>query len=278
MAICSPRRLAEWLCLLILCTGCASPKTISAEHRPEVCNDDVRVEFISTWNQSVEAMRQLELEGVAQLEWTDEDGSHREQGDMQAWIDGDLRVSLRLTKFGDVVVWMGQDQRVAWMFDLLSDPTCLTIVAPKRSTLAGGLPLDPSVLRLLLGFEPLPDDAEVMFLSTGKRVTGNIGAAQFSMDFDDDGRPLLIKVAYGDRQVEARHRWTAGSVMPEPVGVARRCSRVVDLHHGEASMLKIQISTILLLTNSQLEEQSVVFDALGRIRSHLGPAVVEDRR
>lgn len=278
MAICSPRRLAGWLCLLMLSAGCASTRTAPQTEHASVHGAATQQDLISSWNRSVEAMRYVEIDGTAQLEWEDDQGRHREQGDLQAWIDGGARVSLRLTKFGDVAVWLGQDAHAAWMYDLLSEPTRLTVVAPENARLAGGVPLDPRVLRLLLGFEPLPDDAEVMVQSTGRRITGVQDAMPFVMEVDQDLRPVLVQVMCGDQSIEARHRWTTGIVMPTPAGAARPCARVVDIHHGDASMLKLQMTSVLLLTASQLEEQAVVFDGLGRIQSHLTPAVVEDRR
>lgn len=275
MAICSHFQSSILMAVVLCCVGCARAPRSSAPINTPPATDWAAL--LNSWNQDVAPLARVELQGVAQLEWRDEHGAHREQGDLQGWIDGQERVSLRLTKFGDVGAWLGWSRDMAWMFDLLSDPSTLTMVASNQSSLAGGLPLQPRVLRMLLALEPLPVSAAMETTEDGVRVAGAIDGELFSMTLDESARPILITVVANGRTVRARHRWTAGTFMPDSVGTMRPRARVVDVHHEEKAMLKIQFSSLVPMTAEEMDAQSVVFD-VDRIKAHLQPDRIEDCR
>ena len=98
----------------------------------------------------------LQLEGLVELHWTDEDGDHVEQGDLELWLQGDDHISARVTKFGDVYLWTGITPETAFTFDLAGSPTTL-LLHGEREGAAAVVPV--AALRRLLGLGGLSESA-----------------------------------------------------------------------------------------------------------------------
>ena len=64
--------------------------------------------------------------GIIEFHWSDEDGKHRAQGDFDFW-KFENEISLRVSKGGEPLMWIGCDETNHWMFDMLGDETILTI-------------------------------------------------------------------------------------------------------------------------------------------------------
>jgi hypothetical protein len=81
--------------------------------------------IIASEQARVGALRFLHARGVAELRWTDEQGSHFEQGDADIrWCAG-RGVAASISKFGDRHAWLGSDGTRWWRFELKTAPSRL---------------------------------------------------------------------------------------------------------------------------------------------------------
>jgi hypothetical protein len=81
--------------------------------------------IIASEQARVGALRVLHARGVAELRWTDEQGSHFEQGDADIrWCAG-RGVAASISKFGDRHAWLGSDGTRWWRFELKTAPSRL---------------------------------------------------------------------------------------------------------------------------------------------------------
>ena len=69
-----------------------------------------------------ELLKQLHGWGVIELQWSDENGEHFEQGDLEFWMEGSDRWAVLISKLGDPYFWIGTDGTQAWVFDLSERP------------------------------------------------------------------------------------------------------------------------------------------------------------
>ena len=93
---------------------------------------------------------QLVGHGVIEFAWEDEHGHHRKQGDFDFWKSGHS-ISLRISKVGELLVWVGSDLNTNWMFDLTEDDTTLRIDDE------GSIFADSSIIFVLIGLAPIPE-------------------------------------------------------------------------------------------------------------------------
>jgi hypothetical protein len=257
---------APILGVLLILHGCAGPSPI--EPRVDILGVEVQ------WSASVEPFERLRIRGQLQVEWTDDDGSHREQGDLDALLDGDRRTSMRLTKFGDVMLWISVTPTRAWIVDMLSDPSRLTVRSPEQ--LQGRLMVRPAVLRMLLGIDPWPADATVQLVDGSVVVTGETLGGQLTVALDANTlqpREIVLEFPNADRFV-GRHRWTTGIVQVRDAPGGRALARVVDIVTPEG-LLKIRSTTVQALTKESMSALGAIWFDLDRITAHLKPEVVE---
>lgn len=260
-------RCLGWLAAVgALASGCAAPRQVETRPLDTVLAD---------WAVRTKPLQRMHFEGQAQVEWKDEQGDHTEQGDLAAWLDGDRRSSLRLTKFGDVYLWYGATPEQAWVFDFVSDPSSLRVGTPSDHTDAGSLAARPAVLRMLLGLDPWPigatvhRDGDVLCVS-GPAVGGHLEARLRAADL----QPLTIAITFPDRgRLLADHRWTTGEVRVDEAAKARRLARVVDLRDASATV-KIRINHAEALSAEQMDTRDTVFN-LEKIKAHLQPELVK---
>lgn len=102
-----------------------------------------------------EPLRTLHATGVAEIRWSDRDGAHFEQGDLDLrWAEpGGIAVSV--SKFGDRHAWLGSDGRRWWRFDLKARPPAVAS-GPLDGGAGGARPLEAfAAAPQALGLRPL---------------------------------------------------------------------------------------------------------------------------
>jgi len=107
-------------------------------------------------NERVERLGMISARGVIELRWTDDDGSHYEQGELDLWIALPRRTALSISKLGHRFMWIGSDDRQTWLFDFRDGVTTLHLTDQSQVTAEGALPFDPTLLLELGGLTPLP--------------------------------------------------------------------------------------------------------------------------
>ena len=116
--------------------GCQGPQKKESVLSPEAQE---------SWREDREQLTKLHRSGVCELRWTDEAGRrHFEpQVDCDLWWQPPSAFALQFSKLGETLGWVGGDGTQLWLFDLLSEPTQLTIIEPEAAanTLIFGLPL-----------------------------------------------------------------------------------------------------------------------------------------
>ncbi|MDP7030169.1 MAG: hypothetical protein QF733_08110 [Phycisphaerales bacterium] len=255
----------RWLALgaSLLVAACAAPAP----------RGDAAADWRATWDASVAGLERLRLQGQIQVQWKDADGSHREQGDLDAILDGDARSSLRVTKFGDVMMWIGVTPDQAWVFDMTSDPTTLTVGVPGA---AEGQPmLPPSVLRLVLALDPWPSGTIRTVDDSGNVVLeGQVSGGSFRARLDAGTlRPIDVRFHRDDvGTVTGTHRWTTGEVRIAPR--VRVLARVVDVSAGD-TLLKFRTSRGQVLSADDIARLAGVWFDVDRIAAHLKPELIQ---
>lgn len=148
----------------------------------------------------------VHLRGLVELHWSDDEGTHQEQGDLEVWIRGADHVSARVTKFGDVYFWSGVTPEGSFTFDLASDPTTLTT---SDSATGAAAVLPAATLRRVLGIAGLPQNATSTSGAGTVRVElDRPDGSHEVLDLDEGGRHvvfLTITTASGET-VTAEHR------------------------------------------------------------------------
>ena len=135
--------------------------------------------------------------GVIEFHWRDDDGLHRVQGDFDFWRLGNS-ISLRVSKAGEVLIWMGGDEQNHWMFDMLGDETTLSI--NQKDVIFSDI-LDTLVL---LGLNPLPNGDMTMKKGV---VTVQTNERTWIATFDPTThRVLEIEVSDELHHISALHR------------------------------------------------------------------------
>ncbi len=244
----------------VLVTGCTSPQPVNTP------GDAVTGMASAT---SAASIDRLHLEGLVELHWTDEDGTHREQGDLEVWMDGHDRVSMRVTKFGDVYLWMGVTPDTGFfLFDLTSED----------SVLVTGTPTDgpvwmrtPDLLRRMLGMAPVPETATVEAIDNAVTITCPLETGgEDVLTLDQTGRHLTaLQLSLDDgTPVQVHHRDHGNGV---DLGVMQ-LARFVDVHvEGDLVRLRFAHGT------ADGELPPAVFD-LERLTQAMRPDRVERLR
>jgi hypothetical protein len=133
-------------CFFLVAISACAPKNNIPKKQIVLTPQEVR----QAQEKRTSAMKELVGRGVIELHWRDEDGKHRAQGDFDFWRLGNA-VSLRVSKAGEVVMWIGGDEQNHWVFDMLGDETTLSI---NQQDIIFSEILDTLVL---LGLDPLPE-------------------------------------------------------------------------------------------------------------------------
>ncbi len=112
-------------------------------------------------NARIDRLGTIYARGVIELRWSDDDGKHVEQGDLDLWIALPHQTALNISKFGERLMWLGSDDRQSWLFDFRGDETVLyRATGDQRSDdrADAQLPIDPAALLRLCGLVRLPPE------------------------------------------------------------------------------------------------------------------------
>jgi len=248
--------------LLVVC-GCA-PRGGGALHVQDQTVSQVR----DAQRERTNAFNELVGRGVIEFRWEDEDGKHKQQGDLDFWKQGNS-VSMRISKLGEPIVWLGGGADSYWFFDLTGDETSLTIGG--NDTLFS----DIHTSLILLGLEPMPAgemsiDGEFVTLldASGRTWTANFEPTT--------SRPLGINVDRGNGRSSALHRTgirveianTLDLFWPSTGGL-------IDLEDShETTKIKIAFSSLSTIVDE--EPMDRVFN-VKFLRRALKPSVVIDQ-
>lgn len=177
--------------LLIFVSGCVAKVTPS--------NESLDISTIQTNQaQRTSQFENLVGRGVIEFRWTDDKGTHKEQGDLDFWKQGDS-ISLRISKLGELIAWFGGEGKNFWFFDMMGDESTLTIGGEQ------GMFNDIDVALILLGLNPLPEgettvhDGIITIIDSVQRT--------WTASFTQDGnRPLELSVTKEKRVMNSLHR------------------------------------------------------------------------
>jgi hypothetical protein len=235
-------------------------------------------------------LRQLHGWGVVELRWKDDDGNHFRQGDLEFWIDGPDRLSVRVSKLGDPYFWLGTDGKQAWVFDLSGSPTRL--LTGRVDELEALKPQDGEMIGILetlhmlrLGLGCIPPDTGVRGLST--RSDGQVlfttasargGTIEETIN-PDTWRPTQVRwrAAQGERGLTlvTQSRRTLRVRIPERASIASPIvSSVLEVRHVPDSGQSARFAFEGLSTDMSGQPLDRVFD-VGQLKAALGPEVEE---
>lgn len=138
------------LLLIVSCRGRSGPGADSAYAVP-----DYEV-LAAAHNDRVERLGRIAARGVIEMWWTDDDGRHYEQGELDLWISLPSRTALNISKLGHRFMWIGSDDRQTWLFEFRDGVTTLHLADPDRLMAEGVMPFEPTLLLELGGLTPLP--------------------------------------------------------------------------------------------------------------------------
>ena len=140
------------LLILLLLVSCRVRTGPAADGAVDVPGYEV---LAAAHNQRVERLGMIAARGVIEMWWTDDDGDHYEQGELDLWIALPRRTALRVSKLGHLFMWIGSDDRQTWLFDF-RDGVTLQLAEENQVTDMGGIPFEPTLLLELGGLTPLP--------------------------------------------------------------------------------------------------------------------------
>jgi hypothetical protein len=108
------------------------------------------------------AIPTLAMRGVAELGWTDDAGTHVEDGDFELVLRAPLDTSLRVTKFGERVMWAGSGNGQWWLFEPKAQPSRVTVGEVDAAADGQGLLglMRPGQLLTTLGLQSI-DESDV---------------------------------------------------------------------------------------------------------------------
>jgi len=110
----------------------------------------------------------LESRGVIEFRWTDADGAHFEQCDLDLFAVLPHRVAVRASKVGERFLWLGCDEKRWWAFLLAERPTRLEVYPLGVAPDGGVAAFSPRDLLSLAGLMSLPaNDGKAMTSRTG---------------------------------------------------------------------------------------------------------------
>ena len=248
--------------LLVLC-GCA-PRGGGVPQPQDQTVSQVSV----AQRERTDAFSELVGRGVIEFRWEDEDGKHKQQGDLDFWKQGNS-VSMRISKLGEPIVWLGGGANAYWFFDLTGDETSLTIGGDDS------LFSDIQTSLILLGLEPMPagemsiDDGIVTLLDE----SGRAWTAAFELTTN---RPLEIHVDRGNGRSTALHRTgirveianTLDLFWPSTGGL-------IDLEDShETTKIKIAFSSLSTIVDEEPMDRVFNVDFL---QQALKPSVIIDQ-
>jgi hypothetical protein len=239
------------------CAPLAAPKSRQQKFTPA----DIR-------EQQTERTKQFNTlvgRGIIEFHWSDEDGKHRSQGDFDFW-KFEHEISLRISKSGEPLMWIGCDETNHWMFDMLRDETTLTI---NQEDIIFSNALD---MLVLLGLAPLPSgttsvDQGVVTVQTNKDV--------WVATFDPSThRPLEIAIQSDTHHALALHRSGIKVELPQKTRLVWPVTgKLIDIESTKSNA-RVKIDFAWLSIDTSDQPMNRVFD-LDFLRRSIKPTVVK---
>jgi len=176
---------------ILLLTACSTPKvTTSTTHSLEAIQE--------SQERRTARFDNLVGGGVIEFTWTDDKGTHHEQGELDFWKQGDS-ISLRISKLGELIAWFGGSGTEIWFFDLMGDEPTLTLGGEQ------GMFNDIEIALTLLGLNSLPRGEKTM--SDGVVQVVDNQQRTWNATYDESGnRPLQIEFNDESHNAIAVHR------------------------------------------------------------------------
>ena len=252
-----------FLGLLMVLYGCA-PRGGGSHQVPDQTVTQVR----AAQHERTRAFNALVGRGVIEFRWEDEDGNHREQGDLDFWKQGNL-VSMRISKLGEPIVWLGGGIDSFWFFDLTGDETSLTIGGDDS------LFSDIQTSLILLGLEPLPEGE--MNISGGLVTLLDESSRTWTATFEPTtNRPLGINVDRGGGRSSALHRTGIRVEIANTLNIFwPSTGGLIDIEDShETTKIKVAFSSLSTIIDEEPMDRVFNVDFLQRA---LKPSVVIDQ-
>jgi len=230
----------------------------------------------------VAALDRLEIRKAAlRLEVPGDDGGQVHTCDLRAVLDGSDRASFRISKLGDVALWIGVVPDACWIFDLISEPTTLTVSRPRDGGLFSLLRVQR--FRMLMGLDPWPVESSATVEKGEVVVRGATEGGRFEARLSvDDLRPMFVSIHLPEEDLvlEATHHWQAGTCSVRGAAGARPLARSVDLQSSSGEFCRIGLDTGRLsprvITPSELAEPPLsAFFNLEKLKVALKPDEVK---
>ena len=202
--------------------------------------------------------------GIIEFHWSDEDGKHRAQGDFDFWRTAN-QISIRVSKSGEPLLWIGGDETNHWLFDMLGDETTLTI--NQKDFIFS----DAKDTLVLLGLAPLPKgstsiDQGVVTVKT----TNGVWVATFE---PSTYRPLEIAFQNEEHHVSAIHQSGIKVALPQKNRLVwPETGKLIDIE-STTSQARVKIDFDWLSIDTSDEPMNKVFD-LEYLQQALRPTVV----
>jgi hypothetical protein len=231
---------------LLLLAGCAPRATESRSAAPGSARAAVaHADIARAQNQRAERLERLWARAAVQMRYTDRDGRRRsEQGEGHLQIIQPTRLALSVGKVGEVLFWLGSDERRFWWFELGENSRAGVALHENAQAPCIGeaaLPVHPLDLLDLLGVTPIPatSDRAPLVDATGRVVidaTARGGARRIYFD-PDTLRPVRVELwRSGEREPAvvsdlSEHERVD---LPSEPGVDPRAASRVRIAHRES--------------------------------------------
>ncbi|GAB4551695.1 MAG: hypothetical protein Tsb0013_13850 [Phycisphaerales bacterium] len=189
-------------CLLTLLLGaCAqTPRAVDDAPAPLPSAEDA----VRAHNERVARLDRLWARAIVTIRFTDERGERKwEQGDGHFQLKDASKLALSIGKVGEVLVWIGANDKRFWIIDRLNDDETLLFVGRHDATTRGefqraGLPVPPKQLLRLGALRPIDAaDAHVSPEAEGRlavTVPDADGAWRYVFEpAPDDDMPLVVQ-------------------------------------------------------------------------------------
>jgi hypothetical protein len=166
---------------------------------------------------------------------------------VEVWLALPDRAAIDVTKFGERLMWIGCNERLAWAFEFdREDGTALRVAGREGAPAAGGLPVDPALVIALAGLVRLPDSGTIE--RDGARdawvLTPGAGTGALRLSFDRRSMlPLRVEVLDENGSVACysrieRRRYEALG----PLGSGPMFPTLVDVFGGDGeSSIKLAL-------------------------------------
>jgi len=245
-------------------------------------------ELASAHNARASRLGRLWARAAVQLKYTDREGvARREQGEGHLQVIQPSRLALSVGKLGEVLFWLGSDERMFWWFELGESSRASVALHENATRACAGelaLPVHPLDLLDLLGVTALPSSSPsgVKVDGAGRLVVdvpARLGARRV---FFDPGtrRPVRVELwRAGDRSPVIRAELSEYERVDVPGegGVDPRAASRVRVRHLESGSEMVLFLSDMTDGSRSGRLEPIAFDFGGLLDAHApGEVVVLD--